>query len=124
MPDLQMVDCVAAVAPLYIQGRASGAMRASMSPLLQATTRVLHAPSSHRYSAPDWQLAEPGEYELPFNTQLFAATSGFSTQAIPNPLHCPSSHRYWLPDWQTADAWEYVVALYLHPSSPNSEPKG
>jgi hypothetical protein len=79
---------------LYMQARPFGAIRASISPLLQATTRLLHNPSSHRYSVPDSHFAEPGEDELPFNAQLLAATSGCSAQAIPDPFHCPSSHRY------------------------------
>jgi len=83
---------------------------------------LLHRPSSQRYSVPDWQRAEPGEYELPLDVQLLAVTSGRSAQAIPDPFHCPSSHRYSLPDWQTTDWCEYLVSLYWQPSSPSGEP--
>jgi hypothetical protein len=62
MPDLQIVDCVATVAPLYIQARAAGAARAGTSlPPVHAIARFLHAPSSQPYWVPDWQLAEPVE---------------------------------------------------------------
>ena len=119
-----MVDCVTTMAPLSIQGRPFGAIRASISPLLQATTRLLHVPSSHRYSVPASHCAEPGEYALPFNAQFLAVTSGCSAQAIPDSFHCPSSHRYVLPDWHTTDVCEYLVSLYWQPSSPNTEPNG
>src|SRR5512143_750292 len=54
VPDLQMVDCVATVAPLYIQGRASGAWRAATSPPpVHAIPRPCHTPSLQRYWVPD-----------------------------------------------------------------------
>ena len=99
MPDLQIVDCVATVAPLYMQARPAGATRAGTSlPPMQASARLLHAPSSHLYWVSDWQLAEPGEYLFPFSSQPLPATGRFSAQAVPHPFHCPSSHRYWVPD--------------------------
>ena len=95
MPALQMLDCVATVAPLYMQVRPTGAIpTAGSPPPVHATARLTHAPSSHRYWVPDWQLAEPGEYDLPLNAQLWAPTGGFSVQAIANPFHCPSLQRY------------------------------
>src|SRR5579862_6126245 len=106
-PSLQMLDCVATVAPLYMQMRASGARPAvpSLSPV-HAIARFLHAPSSQRYRVPDWQLTEPVEYELPSRSQPLAAAGGLSAQAAPHPFHCPSSQRYWVPDWQAVEPCE------------------
>ena len=96
-PDLQPVGELATVEPSIMQVRiGAGCTRgAATTSGWQATARSFQVPLSQRYCTPDWQLADPEEYDVPPKSQLFPES--LSEHATESEAHCPSSQRNCVP---------------------------
>src|SRR6185503_15780304 len=106
-----MAERCATVAPSYMQVFPSCAGWTGASPIGHVVPRLRQVPSSQRYWAPAWQLAEPVAYARLPNWHGRAATNGSSGHERSVRFQSPSMHLYSDPDWQDAEPCENIALL-------------